>query len=325
MKRLLITLSMALMCALHLLGLEPENEKYALINVSVCSMHRTPDFDAEMITQGQMGMPVRVLAHEDWYRIQTPDDYEGWVHRKSIRCVTLDELRAWNRAEKVVVTALYGRIYEKPAQKSAPVSDVVAGDRVKYVGKQGKFYAVELPDGRRGYLPKADGELLGEWRANLKNDAASILVTARELLGFPYLWGGISTKGMDCSGFVRTVLYQHDMIIPRDASQQAAKGQRLEISPDFGNLQPGDLVFFGRKAEAGQRERVSHVGFYCGGKEFIHCLGLVEQSSFDPASPVYDAYNTGRLLFAARVLPYINKEEGLNTTDKNFYYQADFE
>ena len=138
---------------------------------------------------------------------------------------------------------------------------------------------------------------------------------------FAYLWAGTSSKGIDCSGFMRTILFIHDIIIPRDASQQAYVGEHIDIAPDFSNLQPGDLIFFGRKATADRKERVVHVGMYIGNKRFIHSQGDVHVSSFDSADELFDEYNLGRLLFATRVLPYINKEASLNTTETNPYYK----
>ena len=126
---------------------------------------------------------------------------------------------------------------------------------------------------------------------------------------------------MDCSGLVRTVLYMHDMIIPRDASQQAYVGEHIEIASDFSNLQPGDLVFFGSPATAERKARVVHVGFYIGQGRFIHSQGDVHVSSLDASDPLFDAFNRGRLLFATRVIPYINKMDELNTTDTNPYYR----
>ena len=81
------------------------------------------------------------------------------------------------------------------------------------------------------------------------------------------------------------------------------------------------MIFFGRKATADRKERVVHVGMYIGDKRFIHSQGDVHVSSFDPADELFDEYNLGRLLFATRVLPYINKEESLNTTATNPYYE----
>lgn len=297
-----------------------EGKVWAIVNVSVCNLRAEGDFSSEMMTQALMGMPVRVLERDGWYRVQTPDRYIAWVHRVGIHPVTRKELEAWNRAEKVVVTAHYGFVYSSPDVKSQTVSDVVAGNRFRYEGRKGAFFAVSYPDGRKGYLPRSMAQTETEWRKGLKQDAASIIATAKTLMGVPYLWAGTSSKGVDCSGFMRTTLFLHDIIIPRDASQQAYKGEHIDIAPDFSNLQPGDLIFFGRKATPERKERVVHVGMYIGQGRFIHSQGDVRISSFLPNDELFDAYNLGRLLFATRVLPYINKEEGLNTTATNLFY-----
>lgn len=298
-----------------------EGKTYGIINVSVANLRAAPDFSSEMMTQGLMGMPVRVLQRDGWVRIQTPDDYIAWVHRVGVYPVTKEEMTAWNGAEKIVVTSHYGFVYSEPNRASQTVSDVVAGNRLKWEGSKGAFYEVAYPDGRRGYISKSIAMPEKKWRSGLKQDAASIIRTAHTLIGIPYLWAGTSSKGVDCSGFMRTVLFMHDIIIPRDASQQAYAGKHIDIAPDFSNLQPGDLIFFGRKATPERKERVVHVGMYIGGKRFIHSQGDVHISSFDPADELFDEYNLGRLLFATRVLPYINKEAGLNTTETNEYYQ----
>lgn len=297
-----------------------EGKTYGIVNLSVCNMRVDDDFSSEMMTQALMGMPVKVLQHRSWYRIQTPDNYIAWVHRKGIHPVTKAEYDAWNDADKVVVTSHYGFTYRKPDVASQTVSDVVAGNRLKYEGAAGEFYKVGYPDGRQAYIPKSSARTEKEWRASLKQDASAIIRTAYTMMGIPYLWAGTSSKGVDCSGFVRTVLFMHDIIIPRDASQQAYVGEHVDIAPDFGNVQPGDLIFFGRKATADKKERVVHVGIYLGDKKFIHSQGDVHVSSFDPADGEYDEYNLNRLLYAVRVLPYINKEAALNTTETNPYY-----
>ena len=298
-----------------------EGKTYGIINLSVASLRVQPDYSSEMMTQALLGMPVRVLERDGWYRIQTPDDYIAWTHRVSVLPVTREELTAWNQAEKVVVTSHYAFVYSQPDRRSQTVSDIVAGNRLKLEGTKGGFYHVSYPDGRQGYVEKSVALPEREWRKALKQDAASIIRTAHTLMGVPYLWAGTSSKGVDCSGFVRTVLFMHDIIIPRDASQQAYVGQHIDIAPDFSNLQPGDLVFFGRKATPERKERVVHVAIYIGNRRFIHSQGDVHVSSFDPQDELFDEYNLGRLLFAVRVLPYINKEKGLNTTATNEHYQ----
>lgn len=298
-----------------------DGKTYGIINVSVANLRVDSDFSSEMMTQGLMGMPVRVLQYDGWLRIQTPDNYIAWVHRVGVHPVTKEEMSVWNSAEKIVITAHYGFVYSEPNRTSQTISDVVAGDRLKWEGTKGAFYQVAYPDSRRGYVSKSIAMPERKWRSSLKQDAASIIHTAHTMMGIPYLWAGTSSKGVDCSGFMRTILFMHDIIIPRDASQQAYVGEHIDIASDFSNLQPGDLIFFGRRATSERKERVVHVGMYIGGKRFIHSQGDVHISSFDPADELFDEYNLGRLLFAARVLPYINKEAELNTTETNEYYK----
>ncbi len=300
---------------------ETGEKNWGIINVSVCNLRAYADYDAGQSTQAILGMPVRIIRKGSWWQIQTPDKYLAWVLPASIHPVTKQELSKWNNDEQIIATAIYGFVYSQADKKSQTISDIVAGNRLKWIGTKGKFYQVAYPDGRQGFIPKDASQPLHKWRSSLKQDAKNILATGLSLNGIPYMWGGTSTKGMDCSGFVRTTLLMHDIIIPRDASQQAYKGKRIEIDSDFGNLEPGDLLFFGQKATSGRKERVSHVGIYMGNKQFIHSLGWVHVSSFDPTADEYDEYDLNRLLFASRFLPYINKEIGLSTTDKNEFYQ----
>lgn len=293
---------------------------YGIINISTCALRSSANYSSEMVTQALLGMPVKIIERDGWYRIQTPDNYLAWTHRVGIHPVTLKELSAWNSAEKVIVTAHHGWVYASPKEGSEVISDVAGGCRLRYIGQKGKFYYVAYPDGREGYILKSISATESKWRASLKQDAESIIATAKTLHGIPYLWGGTSAKGADCSGFVRTTLFMHDIIIPRDASQQAYTGEHIDIAADFSNLQVGDLIFFGQKATATRRERVVHVAIYIGNKRFIHSQGDVHISSFDKDDSLFDSYNLGRLLFAARVLPYIGKEPSLNTTATNPYY-----
>ena len=295
---------------------------YGLVNVSVCNTRSDADYNAGQESQALLGMPVEILGKKhEWTQIRTPEGYEHWTLSSTLRRVSREELSAWNQGEQAVITALTTWIYDRPSLHAQHVSDAVGGDRLKFIGKRKGFLQVEYPDGRRGYVSKQDAMRLSEWRAKTARDAQSILLTAHTLMGVPYMWGGTSPKGVDCSGFVRTVLYLHDIIIPRNASQQARVGEHIDIAGDFSNLQPGDLLFFGTKNADGTPGRVVHVGFSLGGKRFIHSLGCVHTGSFDPADSNYDEYELHRLLFATRILPYINKADHLATTDNIPLYQ----
>jgi SH3-like domain-containing protein len=281
-------------------------------------MRDVPQYSAEMVSQAIMGTPVKILqrgGEYNWPEVQTPDTYTGWVHKDAITAMDYDTYHAWNVAPKVVVTALTGIVHQEASKTSATVSDVVAGDMLRYLGKRGNFFKVAFPDGRTGYLSRKLAKEEDDWRQGISLSPEAILETAKSMLGFPYLWAGMSPKGFDCSGFVRTVLFMHDIIAPRDSGPQSRVGER--IGP-WQQLRKGDLVFFGRWD--GENPRVSHVGFYLGNGQFIHSLGLVKIGSLDPQASDYDAYNAGRYLFGGRILPYIDKQDGLNTTLTNPYY-----
>lgn len=299
-----------------------QEARYALVNVSVCNTRSDADYNAGQESQALLGMPVEILGrHNEWTQIRTPEGYEHWTLSSTLKALSQEDLSRWNHSQQVTVTSLTTWIYSKPSTHSPTVSDAVGGDRMKLLGKKKGFYQVEYPDGRQGFISKKDAMPLDQWRKETPQDASSILATAHSLMGIPYMWGGTSPKGVDCSGFVRTVLYLHDIIIPRNASQQARVGQRIDIAPDFSNLQPGDLLFFGSKNADGSPKRVVHVGFSKGGKHFIHSLGCVHTGSFDPADSNYDEYELHRLLYAVRILPYINQDAQIQTTDRISLYR----
>ena len=314
MKRWFLSLTL-LFCCPFLFA-----QEFGVVNISVCNLRATADFSAEMVSQALLGTPVHILQISDngnpWPQVQTPDTYTGWVHYSAVKRMTREEYHAWNAAPKVVVTSLYGTVYQDSSRRSPAVSDIVGGDRLKYLGRKGCWLKVGFPDGREGYVHKSEAMPEADWRKQLDKSPEAILQSALSMLGTPYIWAGMSPKGTDCSGFVRTVLFLHDIIIPRDSGPQSRVGERIL---DPAQLQPSDLVFFGRWNEDGTPS-VSHVGFYLGDGRFIHSLGLVQTGSLNPDDPKYDAYNTGRYLFGGRVLPYIDQEEGLNTTLTNPYY-----
>ena len=295
-------------------------QTYGIVDLSVCNIRLAPYFSAAMSTQAQLGMPVRLLEDKGWYRIQTPDHYIGWVHPTAIHPVTKEEIHNWNKADKLIVTAPYSQVFSSPDEASQPVSDVVAGNRLKNEGRKGRYYKVSYPDGRTGFIARKAAMPEKEWQTTVKHDAQSILHTATRFMGVPYLWAGASTKGVDCSGLVAAVLFLHNVIAPRDADQQGDAGQRIEIREDFGNLLPGDILLFGSKATEQTKENVVHIAFYLGDRKFIHSQGDVHISSFDPEDPLFDSFNLDRLLYASRIIPFINQRAELPTTGHQEFY-----
>ena len=290
---------------------------YGIINNSVANLRSKPSHSAEMVTQGTLGMPINVYQKENsWYQIQTPDNYLGWVDSGGIELMTKEEFDAWQATAKIIYTNTYGKSYATANTSSEAVSDVVAGNIFSLIAESGNFYEVQYPDGREAYLPKEEATIFDEWKSKLAFTKENLVETSKTMLGVPYLWGGTSTKGVDCSGFTKTVYLMNGMIIPRDASQQIHEGILIDESKDFDKLVPGDLLFFGRKATETSPERVIHVGMWIGNNEFIHSAGNVHISSMDKNAENFDAYNYNRYLRTKRILNetgkgllYLNKED----------------
>ena len=137
-----------------------------------------------------------------------------------------------------------------------------------------------------------------------KGDAGSIseeqmeeiIATAMKLKGVPYLWGGMTPKGVDCSGLVRWSYLMNGILLPRNASQMVHCGDPVSLDA----LQRGDLVFFGTPAKDGKPQRVTHVGIYLGDNHIIHSSHLVRVNSLNSEDDDY--YENAHRLIAARRL-----------------------
>ena len=277
---------------------------YGVVTVSVGNVRTRPAEEEELSTQVLMGMTVRLLKMARGYNyVQMPDRYLGWLDRMSVRAMTKAEADAWSAAPKVIMTGYFGMVREHADGASMPICDLVAGGILKADGTEGTWTAVELADGRRGFVESSLVEDYDQWKKSRRLTGESLARTAKMFVGIPYLWGGTSCKGMDCSGFVKTVYRLNGMELNRDASQQAQIGADIPVGPAFENARTGDLMFFGQKASADRPERITHVALYLGDRLFIHSSGRVRISSFDPASPQFEESLLKRFVRARRIIP----------------------
>jgi len=276
---------------------------WAIINLSAANGREQPDHKAEMGTQGLMGHSVRVWkVTRHWLLVQTSDGYHSWIESGSaVRC-SKAELDAWTQSKLLLVTAYEERVCEQPNFEAQPISDVVMGNLVKLVGEEGDWFGVELPDGRTGFLPKRAATEFREWHDSLHATGDNLERTGRMFLGRPYLWGGNSPKGMDCSGFCKLVFFLNGIELNRNASEQALEGVPVALDRNLSQLKKGDLLFFGWNGERGGGRWVTHVAIYLGDQRFIQSSQRVKISSLDPASPDYDGFHARSLLFARRIL-----------------------
>jgi cell wall-associated NlpC family hydrolase len=186
------------------------------------------------------------------------------------------------------------------------VGDIVAGSLFELRKTLPDGYEVGYPDGRTAFLEKSAGMPFDAWLARAKDSPENIVATARTFFGVPYLWGGTSAKGFDCSGFASTVYWLNGTLLPRDAGQQWDVGEAVDTSNGFANIRPGDLVFFGDGETSGGRASIDHVGISLGGGTFIHApssggLGI-RTNSLIPGEPEYSASLREAFLGARRMM-----------------------
>ena len=333
---------------------------YGVVSMSVASFNSEPSFSAESGTQALAGMPVTVLEKSNgyWYRCVNMEGYTAWVITSSISRMTKEEYDAYLDMPKCIVNASYSYIYSEPSESSTPVSDLVLGcvvvnDEIKranpiyesYIENQYNYNLasgfnlspnrktlkrakgwtrVHLTDGRAGYVKSSDLEDFNKWVTNAKPTEENIVATAKKFLGWPYVWGGTSIKGIDCSGLTKTCYYLNGYVLRRDASQQVKTGDEVNIDQwlkgertleSLKNLRPGDLLFFGRKATKERGERITHVAIYIGNGKIIHSSNIVRINSLISSEENY--YNGAEnLLRVRRIISNADCDKGISSVKK---------
>lgn len=279
-----------------------DSSQYALVGVSTAYLRAQADYESALETQELMGNVVRILDKDRyWCQVESEQPYVAWCTDRVLVPVTALELEEYKKAPKYLCVASISSVWEKPCKTSAVLCDMVLCNRLRMVlrsnGKalvKGGYAAVLLPDGRQGWVARNDVIPEESWRAKTQAQTSlrrELVSFARSFLGIPYLWGGMSPKGFDCSGLVRVVYLYHGISLPRNASQMALLGRQVDAE----QLQEGDLMFFG------VGEKVTHIALYVGNGRFIHSSHQVRINSM--SSDDADVYeNMHKLLFCRNIL-----------------------
>lgn len=269
---------------------------YGIVKVSVANIREKPRHSAQLVDQNIMGQTLLLLKYDrGWYLIQTEYGYIGWMTGDSFIRIDSSGLDNWENKDKVRISKLYPLVYSKPDENAEPVTDVVLNAILVMKEKGSSWSIVMTPDGRSGYIKTRCLTTMETVKLSQEALRENIILTARGMMGIPYLWGGNSSKGNDCSGFTQTTFKANGIELPRDSRQQALMGE--EITPDetFSNILPGDLLFFGSE------ERVTHVGVSLGGAEFIHQGGQVDLNSLDPQRENFSPFRRRTLKHIKRI------------------------
>jgi len=262
----------------------------AIVNRAVADVNREPRPLAERMTQARLGEIVRILDDQgDWVRVQLEaDGYIGWMRTGTLYRADERALRDYSASYNVLVQGELIPAYSDAA-RTCEVGKLPFAVAVPMIEQRGDVAAVCWPDERVCWVTQ---DALLPIAKRPCADAAGIAFTLhliRRFAGVPYLWGGRTPFGYDCSGLAQTFWGFMGVVIPRDADQQFRAGMLVE-----GGASPGDLLFFGEESELNQRyEWITHVAISLGGDEFIHANAAawgVSYNSFDPAAPNYRAW-----------------------------------
>ncbi len=302
---------------------------YGVANISVGNNRSSPQHGAELMTQMLLGTPVRVLKKQGgFYLVKTPDNYLAWTDGGALALMSEQTFKSWQASDKIVFIADYGHAFSKADLNSTRVSDLVSGNVLQVLGQEKDYYKVAFPDLRIGYIKKSLATSYANWVKKPNPEASAVLSKALTLMGVPYLWGGTSVKGVDCSGFTKTAYFLNGIIIPRDASQQALVGDAVDVlendtisvSKCVKNLQAGDLLFFSAAKRRGiNGGRVTHTAIYMGNGEFIQSAGMVKINSIIDTASNYDGGQTSTLVGARRILTAIGKPQITRIDQHNWY------
>lgn len=224
---------------------------YAIINVPAAPIRRKPSHRKEMVNQLLFGESVIILKTKDvlWVKVRSlHDDYEGWTTSTLLQEVdekTAAETSSFASSELISAVTINNQTIQIPVGSSLPFYNNGRG-RVGNVPFQ--FPGIATRRDATPFSPEVLKKLVIPW------------------LNAPYLWGGRTPLGVDCSGFVQVIYKLMGKDLPRDAWQQAQQGEPVK----FRDIRPGDLAFFDNK------EDIVHVGILLGDEQIIHASGKVK-------------------------------------------------
>lgn len=267
----------------------PASAPHAVVVADVAHLYSKPTKESDVVSQALLGWNVRIVERRDGFaRVEGPDRYRGWIEEGALAPRAAAAAYAGSGTVAEITSALAFLYREPDVTSFAPELRAPFGARLELLaGETEGYLAVRAPDGRTLYLQSGDARLRDAASAPPRLTGEELVEVARRFLDVPYLWGGMSALGIDCSGLA-SVLYRFEGIeILRDADLQFDDPTWAPVERQ--DLRPGDLVFFGAESPL----RITHVGLYAGEGRFLsattHTRPMVHEDRLDDPywAPLY--------------------------------------
>jgi len=264
-----------------------------IINDSVVDVYRSAKTNSERVTQTLLCQEVNIEREIlGWTKVEVVDGYIGWVKSDKIYKTINNPLPT-----KVVIKSKMKSIFSAMNGTSI-IKEITLGTELPVIEKINNWYKVDLTMNRIGWLEDTDTLETASGTHILKTTGIDFVDTAKKFLGVPYLWGGVSAWGIDCSGLTYICCRVNGVDLPRDAQPQYYSIS-TSINPNPSDMKPGDLLFFSSKPDSKKYlNLISHVGIYIGNNDFIHASGSIGSVTITSLS---DEYFTKRLVGVKRV------------------------
>ena len=229
----------------------------------VVNLYSQPSEGVDVVTQAILGTELAIWeSREGWYYVRMPDQYQGWIEAAHVRLYGEGDNPYAATGQLAQASNLLVFLYREPdVTAHAPALQVPIGARLEVAGAQDEWVQVILPDRSLRWVQQGDVILTTADAPVLRTSSDEVIATAKRFLDLPYLWGGTTPLGIDCSGFVQLVYHLNGVSLLRDADIQFTQPGLQSV--DQADLQPGDLIFFGQTG-------ITHVGLYIGDGRFIH-------------------------------------------------------
>ncbi len=266
-----------------------------IVSGSVGDVRKEPDHASELLTQVICGDVLEaLLAEGDWVLVRLDDAYIGWIRSWNLKPDEADRVSLFMKKASFRIGANIAQVLQEPDSEALPLCDAVAGTPVFVSpGRKRGWRKVELPDGRTGFIKSSFLAGIPD-KARISRD--KLAASGMRFLGIPYVWGGTTPKGFDCSGLMQRIFRLNNRLIPRDADMQGSFGV-LKPAHDLETLLQGDLMFFGKPGA-----KITHVAMYLSNSLFLHAYGYVRVGSMDPGNPLFDSKLAGDWRFSRDVL-----------------------